>query len=46
MDENEVTEIEKLISSQSNMEEECWRKIDRGAFPGSSSNHHWGALRS
>lgn len=24
----------------SNMEEEIWRKIDRGAFPGSSSNHH------
>jgi glycine hydroxymethyltransferase len=24
----------------SNMEEEPWRKIDRGAFPGSSSNHH------
>jgi glycine hydroxymethyltransferase len=24
----------------SNMEEEPWRRIDRGAFPGSSSNHH------
>lgn len=24
----------------SNMDEEEWRKIDRGAFPGSSSNHH------
>ena len=22
------------------MDEESWRKIDRGAFPGSSSNHH------
>ncbi len=24
----------------SNMEDAFWRKIDRGAFPGSSSNHH------
>lgn len=24
----------------SNMEDDAWRKIDRGAFPGSSSNHH------
>ncbi len=24
----------------SSMDEESWRKIDRGAFPGSSSNHH------
>jgi len=24
----------------SNMDVDCWRKIDRGAFPGSSSNHH------
>jgi glycine hydroxymethyltransferase len=24
----------------SNMEDDDWRKIDRGAFPGSSSNHH------
>lgn len=24
----------------SNMEDADWRKIDRGAFPGSSSNHH------
>jgi glycine hydroxymethyltransferase len=24
----------------SNMDEESWRKVDRGAFPGSSSNHH------
>jgi len=24
----------------SSMDEEPWRKIDRGAFPGSSSNHH------
>jgi len=24
----------------SNMEDDQWRKIDRGAFPGSSSNHH------
>jgi glycine hydroxymethyltransferase len=24
----------------SNMDAETWRKIDRGAFPGSSSNHH------
>jgi glycine hydroxymethyltransferase len=24
----------------SNMDEEEWRRIDRGAFPGSSSNHH------
>ncbi|MCU0540186.1 MAG: serine hydroxymethyltransferase [Desulfobacterales bacterium] len=24
----------------SSMDEEAWRKIDRGAFPGSSSNHH------
>jgi len=28
----------------SNMEEEPWRKIDRGAFPGSSSNHHLDTL--
>ena len=28
----------------SNMEEEYWRKIDRGAFPGSSSNHHLDTL--
>jgi glycine hydroxymethyltransferase len=28
----------------SNMEEEAWRKIDRGAFPGSSSNHHLDTL--
>ena len=28
----------------SNMEEEIWRKIDRGAFPGSSSNHHLDTL--
>ena len=28
----------------SNMEEEHWRKIDRGAFPGSSSNHHLDTL--
>ena len=28
----------------SNMEEEYWRKIDRGAFPGSSSNHHLDSL--
>jgi glycine hydroxymethyltransferase len=26
------------------MEEEYWRKIDRGAFPGSSSNHHLDTL--
>ena len=28
----------------SNMEDEYWRKIDRGAFPGSSSNHHLDTL--
>ena len=28
----------------SNMEEEYWRRIDRGAFPGSSSNHHLDTL--
>jgi len=28
----------------SNMEETFWRKIDRGAFPGSSSNHHLDTL--
>jgi glycine hydroxymethyltransferase len=28
----------------SNMDEETWRKIDRGAFPGSSSNHHLDTL--
>ena len=28
----------------SNMKEEYWRKIDRGAFPGSSSNHHLDTL--
>jgi glycine hydroxymethyltransferase len=28
----------------SNMNEEYWRKIDRGAFPGSSSNHHLDTL--
>jgi len=28
----------------SNMDEEYWRKIDRGAFPGSSSNHHLDTL--
>ena len=28
----------------SNMEQEYWRKIDRGAFPGSSSNHHLDTL--
>jgi glycine hydroxymethyltransferase len=28
----------------SNMAEEPWRKIDRGAFPGSSSNHHLDTL--
>ncbi|MBC8392131.1 MAG: serine hydroxymethyltransferase [Deltaproteobacteria bacterium] len=28
----------------SNMEESLWRKIDRGAFPGSSSNHHLDTL--
>ena len=28
----------------SNMEEKFWRKIDRGAFPGSSSNHHLDTL--
>ncbi len=28
----------------SNMEAEYWRKIDRGAFPGSSSNHHLDTL--
>ena len=28
----------------SNMKMEYWRKIDRGAFPGSSSNHHLDTL--
>jgi len=28
----------------SNMKEKEWRKIDRGAFPGSSSNHHLDTL--
>ncbi|MFC1857361.1 serine hydroxymethyltransferase [Thermodesulfobacteriota bacterium] len=28
----------------SNMEDKDWRKIDRGAFPGSSSNHHLDTL--
>ncbi|MBW2487785.1 MAG: serine hydroxymethyltransferase [Deltaproteobacteria bacterium] len=28
----------------SNMEDDEWRKIDRGAFPGSSSNHHLDTL--
>ena len=28
----------------SNMDAEGWRKIDRGAFPGSSSNHHLDTL--
>jgi glycine hydroxymethyltransferase len=28
----------------SNMEDTLWRKIDRGAFPGSSSNHHLDTL--
>ena len=28
----------------SNMEEQYWRMIDRGAFPGSSSNHHLDTL--
>ena len=28
----------------SNMDEDDWRKIDRGAFPGSSSNHHLDTL--
>jgi glycine hydroxymethyltransferase len=28
----------------SNMKENEWRKIDRGAFPGSSSNHHLDTL--
>jgi glycine hydroxymethyltransferase len=28
----------------SNMEEDQWRRIDRGAFPGSSSNHHLDTL--
>jgi glycine hydroxymethyltransferase len=28
----------------SNMEDTFWRKIDRGAFPGSSSNHHLDTL--
>lgn len=28
----------------SNMEPDDWRKIDRGAFPGSSSNHHLATL--
>jgi glycine hydroxymethyltransferase len=26
------------------MDNESWRKVDRGAFPGSSSNHHLGTL--
>jgi len=28
----------------SNMDQEYWRRIDRGAFPGSSSNHHLDTL--
>jgi glycine hydroxymethyltransferase len=28
----------------SNMDADSWRKIDRGAFPGSSSNHHLDTL--
>jgi glycine hydroxymethyltransferase len=28
----------------SNMDADSWRKVDRGAFPGSSSNHHLGTL--
>ena len=28
----------------SNMEDSFWKKIDRGAFPGSSSNHHLDTL--
>ena len=28
----------------SNMDAESWCKVDRGAFPGSSSNHHLGTL--
>jgi len=28
----------------SNMDNDSWRKVDRGAFPGSSSNHHLGTL--
>ncbi|CAB1076381.1 Serine hydroxymethyltransferase (tetrahydromethanopterin-dependent) [Olavius algarvensis Delta 1 endosymbiont] len=28
----------------SNMQDEPWRRIDRGAFPGSSSNHHLDTL--
>ncbi len=28
----------------SNMDDALWRKVDRGAFPGSSSNHHLGTL--
>ncbi|MCP4629674.1 MAG: serine hydroxymethyltransferase [bacterium] len=28
----------------SNMDDDEWRKIDRGAFPGSSSNHHLATL--
>jgi glycine hydroxymethyltransferase len=28
----------------SNMKEQDWRRIDRGAFPGSSSNHHLDTL--
>jgi glycine hydroxymethyltransferase len=28
----------------SNMDDDDWRKIDRGAFPGSSSNHHLDTL--
>lgn len=30
--------------AMSNMKESDWRKIDRGAFPGSSSNHHLDTL--
>lgn len=30
--------------AMSNMKEAEWRKIDRGAFPGSSSNHHLDTL--
>lgn len=28
----------------SNMDNDTWRMVDRGAFPGSSSNHHLGTL--
>ncbi len=28
----------------SNMDDDSWRKIDKGAFPGSSSNHHLATL--